>query len=224
MLTLHLACSMVCARKASCIVRAALLALAVFALGYTHPAHAEEIGAKGNLVIGAERLFGVYIDNQTIDRGNAPSAKIDHIVFGLGWGSSAESTLTTPRLGIDYFLGPAFTLGGNFGFVSHNIDAGTNQSNTNTGLLLGARAGYALRLGHAISFWPRGGLTFITRSGDNHVVSLSLDAPFTLSPSEGFAILAGPCLELGLIGTQSRADYTEVMFGVMAGLAGWTGL
>jgi hypothetical protein len=203
--------------------RAALYLVAAYVLGSSLPARAEELGAKGNLVISAERLFGIYIDNRSVDRGAAPDVEDNHTVFGLGWGD-ASTTLSIPRVGIDYFLTSAFTLGGNFGFFSHNVDRGGGQSNTLTGLLFGARAGYAIRLGHAVSFWPRGGLTFTSSTGDTHVLALTIDAPFTFAPSEGFAILAGPCLELGIVGKQGGSDASEVMFGVMVGLAGWTGL
>ena len=202
----------------------ALCLLALTTLGMSSAVHAEELGTKGNLVISAERLFGVYIDNQSYDRGNAPDGEDNHTVFGIGWSSPAASALTTPRVGIDYFLTGAFTLGGNFGFSSHNVDAGGNASATVNSLLFAARAGYALRLGHAISFWPRGGLTYISSTGDNHVLSITVDAPFTLSPSEGFAILGGPLLELGLIGQRNNANATEIVFGLMFGLAGWVGL
>jgi hypothetical protein len=204
--------------------RTLLVLLGLYVLGSSLPARAEEIGARHNLVISAERLFGIYIDNQSVDRGAAPSIDRHHTVFALGWGGSPSSTLTVPRAGIDYFLTEALTLGGNFGFFSHNIDAGGNQSTTLTGLLFAARVGYALRLGHAISFWPRAGFTYTTSSGNSHILALTVDAPFTFSPSEGFAILAGPVLELGLIGKENRADYSEVLFGLMVGLAGWTGL
>jgi hypothetical protein len=203
--------------------RAFYYLLGLYALGSSLPAQAEELGAKGNLVISAERLFGIYIDNQSADRGAAQSVDRNHTVFGLGWGA-ASSTLSIPRVGIDYFLTDAFTLGGNLGFFSHNIDGGNGQSTTITGLLFGIRAGYALRLGHSVSFWPRGGFTYTSSTGDSHLLALTIDAPFTFSPSEGFAILAGPCLELGITGKENRSDYSEVMFGLMLGLAGWTGL
>jgi len=202
--------------------RLAFCLLGLCAFGFSSAARAEELGAKQNLVISAERLFGIYIDNQSADRGAAASIDTHHTVFALGWGGASSSSLSVPRLGIDYFLTSAFTLGGNLGFFSHNIDGG-GQSRTINGLLFGARAGYALRLGHAVSFWPRGGFTYTTSTGAN-LFALTIDAPFSFAPSEGFAILAGPCLELGLIGKQNGNDYSEVMFGLMVGLAGWTGL
>ena len=212
------------ASRRSAIARTALALFVLLGVsGIGNAARAEELGTAGNLVISAERLFGIYLDNESTDRGNAPDDEANHTVFALGWGSAGTS-LTVPRLGVDYFINSALTVGGNFGFYSHNVDGGGNQSVTFTGLILAGRAGYALRLGHAISFWPRGGLTYTTATGGNHVLSFTIDAPFTLSPSEGFAFLAGPCLELGLIGARNRADHSEILFGLMVGLAGWFGL
>jgi hypothetical protein len=185
-------------------------------------AHAEELGEKQNIVFSGERLFGFYVDNQSA------SVHRDHTVFAFGWQNNASSALTAPRLGVDYFITRALTLGGNIGIVSHNQVIG-RASTTSTGVLFGARVGYAFRLGHAVSFWPRAGLTYATVStdgvaGDAHVFSLSIDAPFTFAPSENFAILLGPCLEVGMLGKENGSDYSEVMFGVMIGLAGWVGL
>jgi hypothetical protein len=80
-----------------------------------------------------------------------------------------------------------------------------------------------------VSLWPRAGLTYSTISasgvsGDDHVFALSFDAPFTFMPAENFAILVGPCLDVGFLGKQNGPDYSEVVFGVMVGLAGWVGL
>jgi hypothetical protein len=185
-------------------------------------ARAEELGNRGNLVFGAERLFGFYLDKQSSDVGGR-SLHNDSTVVGLGWGNSV-SMLTTPRLGADYFLTDNFSLGGNLGFVSTSGDAPTS-----TGVLFGARAGYALRLSHAVAFWPRAGLTYasvsVQGSPDSwNVFALTLDAPFTIAPSEGFAFTAGPVLDLGFTGAQFGPDYTEVLFGLMFGLSGWLSL
>jgi hypothetical protein len=184
-------------------------------------AAAEELTHRGNLVFAAERMFGLYIDNQSI--GNAD---LDYVVVALGWNrASAFSALTTPRLGVDYFFTDNFTVGGALGFYSANRDSGA-LSQTTTGFLLNARAGYAFRLGHSVCFWPRGGLTFNASGEDDEdddqsLLSLTLDAPFTLAPTEQFAFLAGPVLEVGIAGGTNGLDYGEVLFGLMLGLQGW---
>jgi hypothetical protein len=186
------------------------------------PARAEELGNPRNLVFSAERLFGFYLDKQSRDVGGV-SLHDDSTVIGLGWGN-AVSMLTTPRLGVDYFLTENFTVGGNLGFVSRSGDGPSN-----VGVLLGARAGYALRLSHAVSFWPLAGLTYAEVSTQNtpgswNVFALTIDAPFTIAPSEGFAFTAGPVLDLGFTGGQNGPDYSEVLFGLMFGLSGWLGV
>ena len=202
--------------------RAALSLLACTLL-WPEATRAEELGTQYNLTFAAERLFGLYIDNQSVGDND-----VDYSVVALGWNRQASSSsLSTPRLGVDFFLTDGFTVGGVLGFFSHNQDA-RGTSNTTTGVLFGARAGYALRLGHAVSFWPRGGFTYATvnsdAGADQHLFALTIDAPFTLSPAEHVAILAGPVLELVLTGKQSRIDYDEVLFGLMLGLTGWVGL
>ena len=197
-----------------------LLALALL---WPAATQAEELGTTHNLTFAAERMFGLYIDNQSIG-----DTDVDYSVVALGWNRNASSSsLTTPRLGGDFFLTEGFTVGGVLGFFSHNYDA-RGTSNTTTGVLFGARAGYALRLGHAVSFWPRGGFSYATVSSDNaadqHLLSLTLDAPFTLSPAEHVAILAGPVLEMVVTGKQGQIDYNEVLFGLMLGLLGWVEL
>jgi hypothetical protein len=202
---------------------ACLLGVVALAAG---KASAEELGEKQNIVFSGERLFGFYIDNQSVGSGSSEVHR-DHTVFAFGWQDSQTSTLSAPRLGIDYFITRSLTLGGTVGLFSHHQDYG--RRSTSTGVLFGARVGYAIRFSHAVSFWPRAGLTYTTVStngipGDSHVLALSLDAPFTFAPSENFAILFGPCLEIGMLGKQNGDDYGEVLFGIMVGLAGWVGL
>ena len=48
--------------------------------------------------------------------------------------------------------------------------------------------------------------------------------PFAFALTEGFAISVGPTLDLGFAGKRIGADYSELLFGVMIGLSGWTGL
>jgi hypothetical protein len=188
-------------------------------------AHAEELGTRQNLVLSAERMFGFYIDNQTIEDAAGRDDTTHRTVFGLGWvGSQNVLPLATPRLGIDYFITNGFTLGGNIGFFTH-----TNEGTTLTGFLLAVRAGYALRLGHSVSLWPRAGLGFTlfdleNTKDDQHLFSMTLEAPFAFALTEGFAITAGPTLDFGFAGDAFGRSYRELLFGVMIGLSGWINL
>ncbi|HET8939510.1 MAG TPA: hypothetical protein VFN67_38985 [Polyangiales bacterium] len=186
---------------------------------------AEELGSKGNLVFSAERLFGVYFDHLTVEETNTVDRKFDTTVIGLGWSSAAvDAPLLTPRLGIDYFLGNAFTLGGSIGFLSFS-----RNDYTTTTFLLSFRAGYALRLGHSVSLWPRAGFSYYNSSyensnADTNTFAITIDAPFAFALTEGFALTLGPVIDLGFIGERADSDATETMFGLSFGLAGWTNL
>jgi hypothetical protein len=186
-------------------------------------AQAEELSTRGNLVFSAERLFGVYFDHESVDLPTGRTEKRDQTVIGLGW-TAPVNMLTIPRLGIDYFITRNFTLGGNIGLFSSS----TNDI-TSTGLLLAFRAGYALRLGHAVSLWPRGGFSYTSvsvesRSADSYTFALTLDVPFYFALTEGFALTLGPSLDLGFLAERLDQDANETVFGLMFGLAGWTNL
>ena len=182
-------------------------------------AFAQELNGAGHLAFGAERLFGFYLDKQNYDAG-ALDRDVDTTSVGIGLTLTESSALLAlPRVGVDYFIDEHLTLGGSFGLSSlsvENADA--------LGILLAARVGYALRLTHAISFWPRGGLTFASLGGDAdlNVFALTIEGMFTLSPSDGWAVLAGPLLDLGFLGgAGDDVDHSEILFGIMFGLTGW---
>ena len=124
-----------------------------------------------------------------------------------------------PRLGVDYFLTEHLSLGGSFGLASVSF-----EDEDAIGVLLAARVGYALRLTHAIAFWPRGGLTYSTANGDLIDVSVfafTLEGMFSFAPTSGWSFLAGPVLDLGFTGEWGdTSDYTEILFGIMFGLEG----
>lgn len=202
--------------------RGRCIALLCVLLGLSASARAEELTHHGNLVISGERLFGFYLDNVTTDVGGRDDT-IHHTVIGLGW-SAPGGMLPTPRLGIDYLLTNNFTLGGNIGFISHTV-----AGRSDTAFMLDFRAGYALRLGHVVTLWPRAGLGFGFESienapSDSHLFMFTVDVPFAFALTEGFAITAGPVLDIGFAGKSVGRDTSELMFGVMIGLSGWTGL
>lgn len=189
------------------------------------PACAQELGTKGNFVFNVERLFGFYVDKQSIDVGPVTN-HISTTDISLGW-NAAPTALTFPRLGLDYFIDEHFTIGGNFGLFTRSRDAGANSDDT--GILFGVRGGYALRLSHAVSFWPRVGLSYAKVSGgaglsaDAHLVSLGLEGMFSLAPSENWSFLLGPTIDVGIDGAVGNNDMTENCFGIMAGVLGWIG-
>lgn len=191
-------------------------------------ASAEELTSRGNLVFSADRLFGLYFHHESVEI--TANTSVDRDFTSIGFGVSppvGQGYLTIPRLGIDYFLTRGFTLGGSVGFWS-GVD-GDDDDRGGTVFLLAARVGYALRLGHVVSFWPRAGFTYTTLSiedsnADFYTFALTVEAPFVFAITEGFAFTAGPNLDLGFLAERASADATATVFGLMVGLSGWTNL
>jgi hypothetical protein len=207
------------AQRQSASLRALAPLLCAACVALSGSASAQELNAPGHLVFGAERLFGFYLDKQNFDFGPV-ERNVDTTVVGIGWSMNNDGALLTiPRLGIDYFIDEHLTLGGSLGIASVSVD-----NSDVLGILLAARVGYALRLTHAVSFWPRGGLTFASAGGDDdvNVFAVTIEGMFTLAPSDGWAFLAGPLLDLGFTGSAGDdGDHTEILFGIMFGLTGW---
>lgn len=198
-------------------VRALIFAFACLCLAGSR-ASAQELGAGGQLSFGAERLFGFYLDKQNTEINNV-DVDTTTTVVGLGWSANNPfALLSIPRLGIDYFLDPHLTLGGSFGIASVSA-----ENDDVLAILLAARVGYALRITNAISFWPRGGLTFASLGGDDdlNVFALTLEGNFTIAPSDGWAFMGGPIIDLGFTGGAGDADHSELLFGLMFGIVGW---
>lgn len=198
-----------------------LLVAAVLAAGAlaSSSANAQELGTKGNLAFSAERLFGLYFESRGYEGPGGIDIDQDVTVIGLGWSAGpSDALLRIPRFGIDYFLDEHLTLGGSFGVASVSV-----ENYDVVGIEIAGRVGYALRLSHDIYFWPRGGLTFATLSGDGdvNVFAITLEGMFSLSPADNWTFLVGPLLDLGFAGEYGDADYHEILFGIMFGLTGW---
>lgn len=183
-------------------------------------ASAQELTTEGNLVFGAERLFGFYLDKRNREAADNVDVDFDQTVVGIGWGLvPGFGLLNMPRLGVDYFLTENLSLGGSFGLASVAV-----EDEDSLGVLFAARVGYALRLTHGIAFWPRGGLSFATVNGDLYDVSvfaLTLEPNFSFAPTSGWSFLVGPLLDLGFTGSWGDdLDYTEFLFGIVFGIEG----
>jgi hypothetical protein len=109
--------------------------------------------------------------------------------------------------GVDYFLAPSISLGGNISFTH---DSGGNSFGA------GVRAGYNLNINAApaIGFWPMARF-FVSHSPQSTVTSLGVLAPFLWHLAPHFFLGAGPDLNVGLSGP----TYTE--YGIDFMLGGW---
>ncbi len=151
-------------------------------------AAAQEFGAPGQVVLGAERLTGVYSDHL---KSTTTLTDIDGNPTGTEVETSTDSTSisllgvptvigdspmnlpsSTPRLALDVFVAPGLSIGGSFVYMRRTgsqdrkytpSTAGTNRNEdlpTGSTLLFSPRIGYAALVTPGFAIWPRAGITY----------------------------------------------------------------
>jgi len=210
---------------------AAATVLFGFALGPT-PAIAQEtgFGHPGQVILSADRLFGLNFTNTTMEdavTGSKQSQSRTNI--SLLWPPLTLDTLspyTIPRVAGDFIVVAGLTVGGSIGFVRStgkikSEPVGTpsteRDADTITIFTFAPRIGYALAIAPGIAFWPRAGVTYYsfnvesTSTGPTPVTDsdtlkgfgLNLEPLFVFSPVPHFGITAGPVVDLPLSGSLS---------------------
>jgi hypothetical protein len=91
--------------------------------------------------------------------------------------------------------------------------------------LLYPRIGYGIGLGDSVTFWPRGGLTSYSEEESGGApeytqLALSGEAMFVVWPRNGWGILMGPTLDLGITGEAGDADFQQRALGITFGMLG----
>lgn len=215
-------------------------ALAFGLLSATGLAEAQEFGSKGQLAIGAERLFGFTWSHRwekSIVPG-VPDHTDDVNGISLMWHPSpAQGPYDSPRAAVDYFVIDHLSVGGTIGYIGGSIattqetPAGTRTvSNDYSAFLFAPRAGYAYMFGSVVGIWPHGGFTYYSYSQDNAVkgngFALSVDCQFVFAIAPHFALTAGPTLDLPLSGSQTPFNAPERdehfrQIGIQVGVLGW---
>ena len=181
-------------------------------------ARAQDLGKQGDLSVAAERLSGLSTGTISADPdGPGGETERDFVSFRLLTSDAVAADLlamqlpvfSSPRIGIDYFLTEQISLGGSVGLVSTSWDDDGGNSFNATMFLLALRIGYWLPLNTTFSFWPRGGLTFVTASAsdedDDDSVSttlpaLSLEGPLMIALGPAFLQVAAT-LDLSFAGS-----------------------
>jgi hypothetical protein len=205
------------------------LALIATLFGTTVAAQAQTrpLGSQGQLTLSAERLFGFHWVSTHVDGNNGAGDRDGSATMvGFGWHYAQNPPFNQPRAGIDYFVTNGLSIGGSIGFFSGNI---TDQSASNVeydGFLFSPRIGYAIPLSRAVSFWPRGGVTYIA-VGDDSVLALSGEAAFVFQPQPSWGILLSPTLDLGPFGNHDGngngdddTEFRAYSIGVTVGIVG----
>lgn len=190
---------------------AALSGLCAYTLS---SAASAEIGKPLDVVVSAERLFGIY----GVERDYEPDDldDDDDTSIGLLMQGYHLSPVTVPRVAIDIFIIDSLSLGGSLGLYSNDIG-------NSSGVLFAPRVGYAIEFNRQWGFWPKGGFTYYSQNNpDRGHFSLSMEGAFTFMPDPSFGFTATPFLDLGLGGEQDAGpvdiDYVDRAFGVALGL------
>lgn len=200
----------------------------------------------GTFAISGEHLTGFYHTSLSASAaGVSNDTSMDHLAL-LGVASNSGAPGELPRLGFDGFVVDGLSLGGTVlvDYAAENvgatIGAGAVTANANTTVKVTSigfwpRIGYALMFNDSVGIWPRAGVGYyhVSESPDQgnglsfHFVSLSLEAPLIFELAKGFAITAGPTVEISLSGS-AEADNSNIsvdesykIFGIAVGLLGW---
>lgn len=205
----------------------ALSALVVsFGLLLPTLASAQELGAKGDVVFSVDRLMGI---TGTHEAGQAGPTEYhdDFTAISFGWRATPDgSPFDVPRFAFDYLVTDHISIGGALGYASVDAD----QQDDYSTFVIAPRVGYAYAFGRVVGIWPRGGFTYHSTSVDNGIdekgFALTLECPFTFSPTSHFAFHIGPTFDIDMFGSRDpfpieKEDHTFRTFGVNAGLLGW---
>ncbi len=168
------------------VVRASI-ALGIALAGSTASAQGkvDNIGNAGGIVIGAERLVGVYhskinttSEQSTTVGGTTITSKsdldTDRTTFAV-FGNAAESPTQVPRLALDFFPIDGLSIGGSFMYLASNgklkgtqsLSGAVNQEQkvdsklpTESVLIFQPRLGYAFAFNDIVGLWPRAGFAY----------------------------------------------------------------
>lgn len=185
-------------------------------------ASAQELGAKGDVVFSADRLMGVTATHVAFEDGPV-EGDFDYTSISFGW-RQAPSPFDVPRISFDYLVIDHLSIGGSLGYFSVDPDEGGSVS----GFLLNPRVGYVHAFGRVVGIWPRGGFTYHSGDvgpADEDGFALTLECPFTFSPTNHFAFHVGPTFDIDMFGERDAGpgdvDWKYRAFGLNAGLLGW---
>ncbi len=185
-----------------------LVAAAIAVLLVSTSASAQErarFGTRGSFSVGVERLLGFsYTTDIEFTRIALLSAS------GV---EAAAAPYSIPKLSFDYFAADRLSFGLGAGFAT------TTNADTLTIFSFNPRVGYAAALTEHVSFWPRGGFSYVHLSdgGSAYLLALTLEAQFVFTPVRHFGILLGPTFDVGFAAT--GAKLTQI--GLQAGMIGW---
>jgi hypothetical protein len=204
--------------------------------------------ARGELIVGAERMFGFSYVKETWTDDTNSEIETTGTSFSILMNSSVAGPISlvaplvysSPRVAVDYLPIDGLTVGGVLGLARVSLDttlAGASEETSGSMVVFGPRAGYAHMFSPTFGIWPRGGFTYFSlgsESDDGEVTevsvsgaSLDIDGLLLLMPAPNLAFTVGPSLNLGLSGsaqyddTSGRTEFELglTQFGIQGGLS-----
>jgi len=183
--------------------------------------------AGGHVILSADRLFGVssWSSTGTSDVGNVHAeAEASGTMVNLLWANSSNGSngggsnlFAMPRLALDGFVGPNFTIGGSVGYLTAGgttkVTATTKATSTESGatltqstdypdqtaFIIQPRIGVALPVGERAAIWLRGGITYFHATSEGKMTQTSASGTVTTNGTEtvttsGTAVTLDPVL------------------------------
>jgi hypothetical protein len=187
-----------------------MLAAGLFlaALFSSSRSQAQNFYDSGEVSVAIERGLGIHFVHQSFDGPGDFDGERDGTAFGIGW-YDPVSIYHRPRAAVDVFVTDQLSIGGSLAFYTLTGDPDGD------GFLFSPRVGYAIPLSDLFTFWPRGGITFVSINDDS-LFGISGEAAFVLTPQPSWGIILAPTLDFGFIGDDDGADYTEFALGIPA--------
>ena len=200
------------------------------AFGALSRAEAQQLGSKGDAILGAERVFGIRGEAESYDN-PAPEedTEISTTTISLGWAQS-RTPYNVPRVGFDYMIIDKLSIGGALLYSSMDaeVEDGPEIGRTDFGIL--PRVGYLHMFGRVVGIWPRGGIGYYSTSFQNdddaHVIPFYAECMFPIVLAPHFGVLAGFSFDQSLTGTFDPDNGPEVdmmmrSIALQVGLFGW---
>jgi hypothetical protein len=164
------------------------------------------------------------------------------------WVPGGMTPYEVPRVSFDYVVALGITVGGSVGYFARSSKqesrgfgiSSSGDGPSASGFQLAPRVGYVLLLSGVVAFWPRAGVTYyrVASESANGLLKMAMNGfgvniepVFAFSIIPGFAVVAGPVLDLPVSGTfhsetpaqpaQPDSKYKFTNWGLALGLLGY---
>jgi hypothetical protein len=187
-------------------ISTAIVAALVCAAPPLWAADIDNIGNAGQIVIGAERLTGVFVDHvetkATVTQGGATAtseATVDTTTVAL-FGTNATTALDVPRLALDFFVTKGLSIGGSFIYITRSGESELTLSATgvpsqsekqdvgpDSVFVIAPRIGYAYAFDETIAIWPRVGFSYASQVSEDKTDTTDANGnPITITDTTTF--------------------------------------